>query len=44
MHKKKIVHSKLSFENIILIKKDKDDLKIKISDFGFSTYFDEMME
>lgn len=41
MHKKKITHRDLKPENILLESKDVDNLSVKISDFGFSCFFDE---
>lgn len=40
MHQKKIAHRDLKPENILLESKDKNSLDIKISDFGFSCFFD----
>jgi serine/threonine protein kinase len=40
MHQKKIAHRDLKPENILLESKDKNSLEIKISDFGFSCFFD----
>jgi serine/threonine protein kinase len=40
MHQKNITHRDLKPENILLEFKDKDKLEIKISDFGFSCFFD----
>ena len=40
MHKKNITHRDLKPENILLESKDKNNLDIKISDFGFSCFFD----
>jgi calcium-dependent protein kinase len=40
MHSKNIIHRDLKPENILLESKDKNNLNIKISDFGFSCFFD----
>jgi calcium-dependent protein kinase len=40
MHKKNITHRDLKPENILLESKEKNNLDIKISDFGFSCFFD----
>jgi calcium-dependent protein kinase len=40
MHQKKIAHRDLKPENILLESKDLNNLEIKISDFGFSCFFD----
>jgi calcium-dependent protein kinase len=40
MHKKNITHRDLKPENILLESKDRNNLDIKISDFGFSCFFD----
>jgi len=40
MHSKNIIHRDLKPENILLESKDKNNLDIKISDFGFSCFFD----
>ena len=40
MHQKNITHRDLKPENILLEHQDKDRLEIKISDFGFSCFFD----
>lgn len=40
MHQKNITHRDLKPENILLEYKDKDRLEIKISDFGFSCFFE----
>lgn len=40
MHNKNITHRDLKPENILLESKDKNNLDIKISDFGFSCFFD----
>jgi len=40
MHKKNITHRDLKPENILLETKDPSKLDIKISDFGFSCFFD----
>lgn len=40
MHQKKIAHRDLKPENILLESKDQNSLEIKISDFGFSCFFD----
>ena len=39
MHKKKIVHRDLKPENILI--ENLENLEIKLTDFGFATYFDE---
>ena len=40
MHKKNITHRDLKPENILLESTDVNDLSVKISDFGFSCFFD----
>ena len=40
MHNKKITHKDLKPENILLESTDGSNLEIKISDFGFSCFFD----
>lgn len=40
MHNKHITHRDLKPENILLESKDNNNLDIKISDFGFSCFFD----
>lgn len=40
MHQKKITHRDLKPENILLESKQNDNLDIKISDFGFSCFFE----
>lgn len=40
MHCKKIAHRDLKPENILLEYKSKNKFDIKISDFGFSCFFD----
>jgi serine/threonine protein kinase len=40
MHNKNIIHRDLKPENILLEFKEKNKLDIKISDFGFSCFFD----
>ena len=40
MHNKNITHRDLKPENILLESKDRNNLDIKISDFGFSCFFD----
>lgn len=40
MHKQSITHRDLKPENILLEQKNSSDLSVKISDFGFSCYFD----
>lgn len=40
MHQKKIAHRDIKPENILLESKDQESLEIKISDFGFSCFFD----
>ena len=40
MHNKHITHRDLKPENILLESKDRNNLDIKISDFGFSCFFD----
>jgi serine/threonine protein kinase len=40
MHQKNITHRDLKPENILLEYKQNDRLEIKISDFGFSCFFD----
>jgi serine/threonine protein kinase len=40
MHKRNITHRDLKPENILLESKDPSNLSVKISDFGFSCFFD----
>jgi serine/threonine protein kinase len=40
LHHKYIVHRDIKLANIILKSDNIDDLKVKITDFGFSTIFD----
>jgi calcium-dependent protein kinase len=40
MHQKNITHRDLKPENILLESKDKENLDVKIADFGFSCIFD----
>ena len=40
MHNKNIAHRDLKPENILLDSTDKDELEVKITDFGFACYFD----
>jgi calcium-dependent protein kinase len=40
MHKNGFFHRDLKPENILLESKDRNNLDIKISDFGFSCFFD----
>ncbi len=40
MHSKNIVHWDLKPENILLERKNDNNFEIKISDFGFSCFFD----
>jgi len=40
MHGKNVTHRDLKPENILLESKDKDNLDVKIADFGFSCIFD----
>ena len=40
MHQKNITHRDLKPENILLESKDVNNLRVKISDFGFSCFFD----
>ena len=40
MHQMKVTHRDLKPENILLESKDLNSLDIKISDFGFSCFFD----
>ena len=40
MHKKNITHRDLKPENILLLSNDINNFEIKISDFGFSCFFD----
>jgi serine/threonine protein kinase len=44
MHKKNIVHRDIKPENILLDSKDKTDFNIKITDFGFSKFYDPTTE
>jgi len=39
MHKKNIVHRDLKPENILI--ESLENLEIKLTDFGFATYFDQ---
>ena len=39
MHEKNIVHRDIKPENILI--KSVDNLEIKLTDFGFATYFDQ---
>lgn len=39
IHQNKIMHRDLKPENILLESEDKDNLNIKLSDFGFATYY-----
>jgi serine/threonine protein kinase len=40
MHKKNIIHRDIKLENIVMQTNRKDDLTIKITDFGFAKIFD----
>lgn len=40
MHGRNIAHRDLKPENILLVSKDNDDLTIKVTDFGFSCFYD----
>lgn len=40
LHAKKIAHRDLKPENILMVARDKNNLDIKITDFGFSCFFD----
>ena len=40
MHVKKIAHRDLKPENILMVSSDKNNLDIRVTDFGFSCYFD----
>ena len=40
MHNKNIAHRDLKPENILLDSTDKDELEVKLTDFGFACYFD----
>lgn len=40
MHKKNIVHRDIKPENILFENPDRDNLNVKITDFGFAKFFD----
>jgi serine/threonine protein kinase len=40
LHSRNIVHRDIKLENVLMQTKDKDDLAIKITDFGFAKMFD----
>ena len=40
MHKKNIVHRDIKPENVLLDSEDLENIQCKITDFGFSRYFD----
>ena len=40
MHKQNIAHWDIKLENLLCKSKSKDDLGVKLTDFGFSTFFD----
>ena len=40
MHKRGVAHRDLKPENILLVSKEKSNLDIKITDFGFSCFFE----
>jgi len=40
LHSQNIAHRDLNLENILLASKDPDDLTIKVTDFGFSCFYD----
>ena len=40
MHLKGIVHRDMKPENVLLEQKDQSDINCKITDFGFSKFFD----
>ena len=40
MHKRNIVHRDIKPENILLESKDLNDLRVKITDFGFARFYD----
>ena len=39
MHNKNIINRDLKLDNILLESKDLNNLDIKVTDFGFSSYF-----
>ena len=39
MHKLNIVHRDLKPENLLMTSKDEDDLDVKITDFGFASFY-----
>ena len=41
MHTKNMTHRDLKPENILMATPDKENLDIKITDFGFATFFDK---
>ena len=40
LHTQNIAHRDLKPENILLVSKDPNDLSIKVTDFGFSCFYD----
>ena len=40
LHKQNIVHRDLKPDNILMVSNDRNDLTIKIIDFGFSCFYD----
>ena len=40
MHKQGIAHRDLKLENILFTSKDKNNLDVRVADFGFSSFFD----
>ena len=40
MHQQNIAHRDLKLENLLCISTSKDDLGVKLTDFGFATFFD----
>lgn len=40
MHSKHITHRDLKLENLMCVSKDPTDLTVKLTDFGFATFYD----
>lgn len=40
MHKQNISHRDLKLENLMCMSEDTEDLNVKLTDFGFATFFD----
>jgi serine/threonine protein kinase len=40
LHQKNIVHRDIKLENVLMATDQKDDLTLKVTDFGFATVFD----